>query len=189
MPKNREMQALSTIQGNLAAMAKEVETANDKTEKLKRKGGKASATKVAAASSELETANSQWISQTPFVFENLQAADETRVNFLRDVLTQFQTHELDRVEQTRTTAEECLNELLNVEASNEVRAFAGRATSGRPKMDRQRSKTMTNSSTLAPPPPSNALLDDGASQRSRASAGPVRAETGGCINRVICKSR
>ncbi|KAI9886047.1 MAG: hypothetical protein M1823_002167 [Watsoniomyces obsoletus] len=179
MSKNREMQSLSTIQGNLSAMAKEVEMATEKTEKLKRKGGKASAAKVAAASSELENANSQWISQAPFVFENLQAADETRTNFVRDVLTQLQTHELDWIEQSRTTAEECLNELLNVEASNEVRAWAARATSGRPRMDRQRSKTMTNSGTLAPPPSSSVLLDDSASQRSRASAGPVRAETEG----------
>lgn len=174
---NRDMQALSTIQGNLASMARDIEGANDKAEKLKRKGSKASAEKVASANSEIESANSQWISQAPYVFEHLQAADETRIHHLRDVLTQYQTHELDQVEQSRTTTEECLNALLNIEAGDEIRSFAGKAPSTRPRPERPRSRTVTSSVGSPPPPP--AAPDDRASQWSDLSAVAPQAEPGG----------
>ncbi|KAI9847629.1 MAG: hypothetical protein M1837_002203 [Sclerophora amabilis] len=169
--KNREMQSMSTIQGNLVAMAKEVESAVDKAEKLRKKGQKAASGKVAAATAEVEKANSQWDSQAPFVFETLQAVDETRLNHLRDVLTQFQTHEADQVERNRVTAEECLNTLLNVEAADEIQAFATRTISSRPKNQLQRNRVVetTLSSPQAAP-----VNDDGSSQRSRSSA---RAQT------------
>ena len=172
MSKNREMQALSTIQGNIAAIAKEIEITNDKADKLKRKGAKASASKVATATSELESANAQWISQAPFVFEALQSADETRLNHLRDALTQFQTHELDWVEQTRAAVEQCVNELLNVETSDETSTFVARASGGRPRIEQQRSRTIT-SSAVAPSMPA-APADDSASLRS------ARTEPGQC---------
>ncbi|KAI9852913.1 MAG: hypothetical protein M1838_003707 [Thelocarpon superellum] len=155
--KNREMQALTTIQGNLGAIAKDIESAQDKADKLKRKGAKAAAGKVAAATAEVEGANSSWESQAPFVFESLQAADETRLNHLRDVLTQLQTHEVDQVERNRVTAEGCLNALLNVETAVEIRAFAARAVASKPRIDRTRSNTLGGSTlggpALAPPVP------------------------------------
>src|SRR6266542_2643080 len=100
---NREMQSMTTIQGNLAAMAKEVEDAQHNSEKLSRKGGKASTQKVEAATSKLQSANQQWDSQAPFIFETLQALDERRLNHLRDVLTQYETHASDQVERNRAT--------------------------------------------------------------------------------------
>ena len=176
--KNREMQALSTIQGNIAAIAKEIEITNDKADKLKRKGAKASASKVATATSDLESANAQWISQAPFIFEALQSADETRLNHLRDVLTQFQTHELDWVEQTRAAAEQCVNELLNVETSDETSMFVARASEGRPRAERQRSRTIASNTVPSSMPA--ASPDDSASLRSRVSAGAARTELGEC---------
>lgn len=127
---NREMSQMSTIQGNLQAMAREVEKAQQKTEKLRGKGEKTDSGKVANASSELETAQSQWDTQAPYVFENLQALDEARLNHLRDVLTQLQTHEVDQIERTRGTAEQCLNVLLNVETTDEIKTFALKAVRG-----------------------------------------------------------
>ncbi|KAI9823987.1 MAG: hypothetical protein M1826_007581 [Phylliscum demangeonii] len=112
--KNSEMQLLLSAQSNLATMAKEIESAIDKADKLRKKGGKASAGKVANAASDLEAATAQWNSQAPYVFENLQSVDETRLNLLRDVLTQFETHGVDQVERERVLAEECLNALLNL---------------------------------------------------------------------------
>ncbi|KAF2101976.1 hypothetical protein NA57DRAFT_34067 [Rhizodiscina lignyota] len=154
--QNREMQAMSTISGNLAAMAKEVDNAQKKAEKLQTKGGKAATEKVASAAAEVENANSQWESQAPFVFEKLQAVDETRLNYLRDVLTQFQTHEVDQVERNRIGAEDCLNALLSVETADEIKAFQIRAVQGRPKL-RARRRTLPGSSSYAsndmPPPP------------------------------------
>ncbi|KAK5008823.1 hypothetical protein LTR60_005347, partial [Cryomyces antarcticus] len=60
---DREMQAMSTIQGNLAAMAREIDGAQKKADKLKEKGAKAAAGKVANATSDVDNARSQWASQ------------------------------------------------------------------------------------------------------------------------------
>ncbi|KAF2174260.1 hypothetical protein M409DRAFT_16524 [Zasmidium cellare ATCC 36951] len=126
---NREMQAMATIQGNLASLAKDVERAQQKTDKLQTKNERADPGKVANASSDLDNARQQWESQAPYVFENLQALDETRVNQLRDLLTQFQTLEVDQVEKARVAAEQCLNVLLNVETHDEIKTFAIRTLS------------------------------------------------------------
>ena len=57
---NREMTAMSTVQGNLGAMAKDVEKAQSKTDKLKGKGERAEAGKVANANSDLDDAQTRW---------------------------------------------------------------------------------------------------------------------------------
>jgi hypothetical protein len=173
--KDREIQALGTMQGNLTAMAKEVDAANDKADKLKKKGGKAAAGKVANASIDVESANSQWTSQAPFVFEKLQAVDESRLNHLRDVLTQFQTHEVDQVERNRETAEKTLNALLTVETADEIQTFAARKIGGRPRLDRPRSRTNPSGGLVPSAPSQN--VDDSASQRSGASEGVSKSNT------------
>lgn len=126
--KNREMQAMGTIQGNLASVAKELENAQRKASKLS--GGKTSANKVANATSDVEAANQQWESQAPYVFEQLQSLDETRINHLRDALTQLETHEVDLVERNRVNAESCLNALLNIETSDEISMFVAKMSGG-----------------------------------------------------------
>lgn len=78
-------------------MAKTQEDAQEKADKLNRKGGKANAQKVETANSRLQDANQQWDTQSPFVFETLQALDENRLNHLRDVLTQYETLESDQL--------------------------------------------------------------------------------------------
>ena len=147
------MQAVSTVQGNLAAVAKEVDGAHKRAAKLST--GKSSANKVANATSDVEAANQQWESQAPYVFEQLQALDEGRVNHLRDVLTQLETHEVDLVERNRITAETCLNALLNVDTSDEISTFVARisgGSGGEPSIPpRLGSRDMAGSSTDAPP--------------------------------------
>lgn len=176
--KNREMQSMSTIQGNLAAMAREVDAAQKRSDKIKEKGGKAGRTPN--ADSDLEVANQQWHSQAPFVFEQLQALDETRVNHLRDVLTQLQTHEVDQIERSRITAESCLNALLNVDTADEISTFVARisessSSTARPTVpSRQQSRGMT----LSPQPPSRGQ-DDRASERSLASSGVGKSGSSG----------
>lgn len=133
---NREMQAMTTIQGNLAAMAKDVDRAQQKAEKLQGKGDKAKADNVASANTELENAMAQWDSQAPYVFENLQSVDETRLNTLRDVLTQFQTHEVDMVQKSQSTAEHCLNVLLSLQTEDEIKTFALKAVQGKSRIER-----------------------------------------------------
>ncbi|KAK5124530.1 hypothetical protein LTR85_001747 [Meristemomyces frigidus] len=169
---NREMQAMTTIQGNLASMAKDVERAQQKVEKLRGRGERAEADKVANASSEVDNAQSQWDSQAPYVFENLQAVDETRLNMLRDVLTQFQTHEVDMVTKSQTTAEHCLNVLLSLQTEDEIKTFALKAVQGKSRPQRQhRPSIPTPSASRAPPTSFSALSPtmsqpDDTSQRS-----------------------
>ena len=141
--KNREVTAMSNMQGNLSHIARDVDRAKQKLERLQSKGDSG---KIASATGEWENTQQQWDSQAPYVFENLQAADEARWNHLRDVLTQFQTHEIDQVEKHRISAEQVLNVLLSVETADEVKTFALNAA--------ERSATLPSSTPAMPPPPS-----------------------------------
>lgn len=157
---NREMQAMTTIQGNLVSMAKDVENAQKKSERLNSKGSN----NASRADTELEGAQSQWTAQAPYVFESLQALDETRLNHLRDVLTQFQTHEIDAIEKTRVSAESVLNILLNIETADEIKTYALRVASG-DMVPREKPKSR-QSMFIAPSLAPTSHHDDGASTRS-----------------------
>ncbi|KAJ4366566.1 Suppressor of Profilin deletion [Ascochyta clinopodiicola] len=167
---NREVQAMGNISGNLAAMAKDIDSARKKSEKLKAKGAKAKPSEVGEAAQEEQNAELQWDSQAPFVFEKLQAVDESRLNHLRDALTQFQTHEVDQVERSRITAEETLNVLLNIETADEIQTWSLRLRSGDiPQPSRKMSNPPASPArNLAPPPVPSAAgpADDARSQKS-----------------------
>ncbi|KAF1838204.1 hypothetical protein BDW02DRAFT_542315 [Decorospora gaudefroyi] len=167
--QNRDVQAMGNIQGNLSAIAKDIDAAQKKQGKLRDKGPKAKQSAVADAVQDIEKAELQWDSQAPYVFEQLQAIDETRLNHLRDVLTQFQTHEVDQVERSRSTAEETLNAMLNIETADEIQTWALRIRSGEvPQPSRKLSSAGTPSRSLAPPPgpASPTAADDNRSQKS-----------------------
>jgi len=167
---NREMKALSNTQGNLASLAKEHSSAQKKFDKSKGTTGQ----------SKLDESSQQWESQAPFVFEQLQALDERRINHLRDVLTQFQTHEVDLVERNRLSAESCLNALLNIETADEIKAFAAKVTEGRGNRPRRPSSATASSftrptSSIGPPPtPPPRLVQDRNIQRSGSDFGQDR---------------
>ncbi|KIX96567.1 uncharacterized protein Z520_07833 [Fonsecaea multimorphosa CBS 102226] len=169
--RNKAMHSLNTAQGNLNTIAKDLSSAQRKAAK----GGRRADT----ASTTVEDASRQWEAQAPYVFEQLQVVDELRVNLLRDVLTQFQTHEVDCVEKNKVSAESCLNALLNVETADEINTFAARAVTGGPPpgpLRRLSSATAggrpTSSSLRAPPtpPPPRGTSD----QRSNSFAGQDR---------------
>ncbi|KAH6673801.1 Muniscin C-terminal mu homology domain-containing protein [Halenospora varia] len=152
---NREMQQMSTIQGNLQSMAKELDGAQEKSDKLSKKGGKANTAKVEQATSQLQGAEQQWNSQAPFIFENLQALDETRLNHLRDVLTQFETHQADQIERNRITVEQTLGSLLEVDTAQEIKNWSQASVAGKPITER-RARQLSNAEAAAaamPPPP------------------------------------
>jgi hypothetical protein len=171
---NREIKAVSTMSGNLMSLAKDLEDANKTAKKLKEKGGKASADKVANAASTVENAQGQWDSQAPYVFEQLQAADESRLNHLRDVLTQYQTHVIESVSSVSSSAEECLNALLNVQVADEVKTFAMKISATQSSTQREISIATSSRSEGPAPGPSTTLspitsatqADDGSSHRS-----------------------
>ncbi|OJJ80852.1 uncharacterized protein ASPGLDRAFT_133423 [Aspergillus glaucus CBS 516.65] len=165
--KNRDLASMPVVQSDLAGLAKNMETAQKKLEKAKEKGPKG-ADKLASAIHAAEEVTQQWQSRAPFVFEQLQAVDEGRLNHLRDVLTQLGTHETDQVERCREVAESCLNALLNVETADEIKTFAAKVNGGRPVVARRQemSPSATPTPAAAPPP----IHDDGASQHSEAPA-------------------
>ena len=140
---------MTTICGNLATMAKEFEAASKKIEKLKDKGTKAAVGKIASATAEVDSAKSQWESQAPFIFEKLQAVDESRINHLRDALTQFQTHELDQTERNRSAAEYCLNALLNINTAEEILNFMSKFRKDQSINERQSSKAIPSPSAAS----------------------------------------
>jgi hypothetical protein len=179
---SREMQAMTSITGNLQTIGKDVEAAQKKAEKLKEKGGKAAAGKVATAATDVENAQGQWDSQAPYVFERLQALDEARIDHLRNVLTQYQTHVIESSSSISTSAEDCLNALLNIQTADEIKTYALKSTRTLPattaakrRMSRadlqppsasDPSSSLSPSTSLAPPTPPVPRLDDESSQRS-----------------------
>ena len=175
--KNRDMASMPGIQSDLSALAKEMENFQRRVDKTKDKGPKA-ADKLVNALSASEGVNQQWNSRAPFVFEQLQAADEGRLNHLRDVLTQLETHEVDHVERCREAAESCLNVILNVETADEIKTFAAKINRGRPVTTRQEQTSPTSIPLAEPPlPPPPRIQDDAASERSGRS-GRQRAPPG-----------
>jgi hypothetical protein len=160
------------MSGNLLSLAKDLDEANKAAKKQREKGGKASADKVASAANAVENAQGQWDSQAPYVFEQLQAADESRLNHLRDTLTQYQTHVIESASATSSSEEETLNSLLNVQTSDEISTFVAKAVAGQPQRDvttasssRPAPPVHTTSNTLAPTT-SASQPDDGSSHRS-----------------------
>jgi len=150
----KEMQNMQTISANLNTMARELDDATEKSEKLNRKGGKANAQKVDQAATRLESASQTWESQAPFVYETLQALDEQRINHLRDVLTQFETHEIDQATRTQAAAEEVLNVMLEVNTAQEVQNFVQKAIAGKPKVERRSTTRQPTPVTPTAAPPS-----------------------------------
>ncbi|KAL4934158.1 uncharacterized protein BDV17DRAFT_248503 [Aspergillus undulatus] len=187
--KNKELASLPGVQNDLTALAKNLEKSQKTVEKAKEKGPKG-ADKLSTAVTAAHEVSQQWESRAPFVFEQLQAADEGRLNHLRDVLTQLETHESDQIERCRQAAESCLNVLLNVETADEIKTFAAKVNGGRPVAPLRRPTSSTPAANPAPgpapapaaavsPPPEPPLppppriTDDAASHRS-ASSGRAR---------------
>jgi hypothetical protein len=190
---------MPSIHNDLVNLSKSLDAAQKRLQKAKEKRAKG-ADKAIAASSSLAEATQQWESRAPFVFEQLQSVDESRLNHLRDVLTQLQTHEADQVERSRQTAESCLNALLNVQTADEIKTFAAKVGGGRESAPLRRSSSVAAPPQPPPPasvptapvntpppvdlPPPPRIQDDAASQYSnrsdRIGREPPPGETARC---------
>lgn len=171
------MQNIYTISNNLSNIAKELEDAQGKSDKLSKKGNKANSQKVDMASSKLESAQQQWDSQAPFVFESLQALDESRVNQLRDLLTQYQTHETDLAERLQIVSAETLAVMLDISTEAEVQNFVSSVLADRP-VPITRSSTRRSSVTTPQPsnPPPLPLGATDLSTRSETPSTPAKED-------------
>ncbi len=190
----KEMANVSTISANLQTMARELDEAQDRSEKLNKKGAKAKADKVDTATTRLEIATQQRESQAPFIFESLQARDEQRGNHLRVVLTQLETHEVDQATRTQTAAEDALNDVLEISTAQEIQNLAQRTAAGRPKLERRtmtrQSSVVAASSTLGPPPgTAHGPSDDDASSTSGRNEGGLAVAAGmiDCFALLCCR--
>lgn len=137
---------ITTMASNLSTMAKTLEEAQHASEKLGKKGGKANSGKMDAAASKLESATQQWESQAPYIFESLQALDESRINQLRDLLTQYQTHEADCAQRTLDNSADALAQVLEVSTETEIMAFSNKVTAGKGRLP-MRPSTRRSSNT------------------------------------------
>ncbi|KAL2190409.1 hypothetical protein L209DRAFT_703485 [Thermothelomyces heterothallicus CBS 203.75] len=184
----KEMQNMQTISANLSAMAKELEDATEKSEKLSKKGGKANAQKVDQAAARLESATQTWESQAPFIYETLQALDEQRINHLRDVLTQFETHEVDQATRTQAAAEEVLNVMLEVNTAQEIQNFVQRTVAGKPKVEK---KSFTRQPTPVTPTaaPSSITGDDGSEHSGHRENNPPESKLRSRIGTMLGRRR
>ncbi|UKZ94748.1 uncharacterized protein TrAFT101_009600 [Trichoderma asperellum] len=148
-PQRQDTQNMTNIANNLAVMARELDDARSQSDKLTKKGGKASTQKVDLASSKLESATQQWESQSPFIFETLQVLDESRVNLLRDLLTQLQTHESDRAQRSSDIAVETLAQMLEISTEREVQSFVQKVTAGKSSLPPSRTATRRSTTHMS----------------------------------------
>ncbi|KAK9367228.1 Muniscin C-terminal mu homology domain-containing protein [Lipomyces kononenkoae] len=136
---------MRAIQENLSRVAREIESAEDKVDKYKKKGS----SKIAGAHQNVNNAIAEWDSQAPLVFEKLQVIDEARLLMLKDVLTRYETSEVDKAQRVVTLCEENLNALLSFDPQDEIKVYALQIqTNGVPRTAR------TSSRHPVPPPPS-----------------------------------
>lgn len=157
---------MNTIGANLAVMAKDLEDAREKSDKLNKKGGKANAQKVDAATSKLESSNSQWESQAPFILETLQVLDEMRINQLRDLLTQLETHESDLAQRNQSVAAEVLGIMLEISTEQEVQSFAARTIAGKPTLEKRSTARQSIGQGSSLTPVTSAANEDDTSDHS-----------------------
>ncbi|GAB0133065.1 hypothetical protein EsDP_00001481 [Epichloe bromicola] len=125
------------MSSNLAALAKRIEKPNKKDNRT--------------------ATQQEWDSTAPYIFEKLQEVDESRVNHLRDVLTQYQTHEADQAERVRGIAGQTLAIIVEVRTEDEIRDFASSTVAGLPTPPARSSTRPSSTAGRAPsfdqPPP------------------------------------
>lgn len=170
--RNSEWSGMKVMETNLGSVAKSIDASEERVEKLRKRGLKAKPQQVAEATQAVSSAVAEWDSQAPFVFEKLQAADESRCNQLRDALTRFQTFELDHAQMTVQSASATLTIILDINTNEEIKSFANKATLSRQKIERQHSRTGNN---LPHPATPSIVTDDSVSVQSSGSGGGASA--------------
>ena len=166
---------MSSISANLGDMARELVDAQDRSDKLTKKGAKASTLKVDEAVAKLESSQQQWDSTAPFVFETLQALDESRVNQLRDLLTQYHTLESAHAQRIIKTSEIALVLTSNINTQEEIESFQTKTIASRPKLPPTQSSSRQQSFAPPSPPPAPASFTEASFKPQPARTG---AETG-----------
>lgn len=146
MSEATEAKEFNSQKTNMASLATTAATAQRDSDKLTAKGGKANASKLESANSKLQNAHQQWDAQAPFIMETFQMLDEARLNHLRELLTQYQTHELQALTDRRRSIEKAMNALLEVDTAQEIKNWAQAMTVGKPITERRARQLSMNPS-------------------------------------------
>ncbi|KAK9460582.1 Muniscin C-terminal mu homology domain-containing protein [Lipomyces oligophaga] len=97
----------------------------------------------------------EWNSRAPLVLEKLQSLDEARLIMLKDLLTRYQTSEVDKAQRTVSLCEKNLNELLSFEPQDEIKMFAVQIQTNGSISNAQPSFPPRTRSSAPPPPPAH----------------------------------
>ncbi|KAJ6256287.1 hypothetical protein Dda_8784 [Drechslerella dactyloides] len=178
---NKEWASLRTMEGNLNGLAKAIDTSEDKVEKLRKKGKRAEPAKVAEATAGFKEATGNWESQSPFIFEQLQAVDEARITQLKESLTRMQTLELDQFDHMKGLMEATVQALLDVNAADEIKGFVNRVCGGKSASIGSRPGSQRAPPTLQTP---SIVTDDSVSVQSSGSADKASHGLGGGLRRL-----
>lgn len=71
-----------------------------------------------------EEVRAQWENQAPYILEQVETIDESRLGHLKNLLTTFGTLEADKSEKTMKISEMVLNSILSYEPLDDVAAYA-----------------------------------------------------------------
>ncbi|KAF3928523.1 hypothetical protein ABW21_db0202965 [Orbilia brochopaga] len=178
---NKEWASLRTMEGNLNGLAKAIDTSEDKVEKLRKKGKRAEPAKVAEATAGFKEATGNWESQSPFIFEQLQAVDEARITQLKESLTRMQTLELDQFDHMKGLMEATVQALLDVNTADEIKSFVNKVCGGKSASIGSRPPSQRAPPTLQTP---SIVTDDSVSVQSSSSADKVGHGLGGGLRRL-----
>lgn len=113
-------------QGRLVEIAQKVSSSEDHVGKNARR----SSSKQEAAGREAQQARTVWETQAPELCDAIERVDEERFVKLKDVLTAYETLEMDRSQASIKGYERAIQSLIQFEPKDEVQSFAAQVIGG-----------------------------------------------------------
>ncbi|OLL22803.1 Cytoskeletal protein syp1 [Neolecta irregularis DAH-3] len=114
------------VESNIASLAKYVELAEGKVEKVKKKG-KALPTKVEQVLESMSIVRGQWETEAPFVFERFQAIDERRLEFIKDIYHKYENLEIEQAKRKTEISDGVLLDIGNLSVKSEIDNYVQRS--------------------------------------------------------------
>jgi len=100
------------------------------------------------------------------MFEKLQLLDETRLNHLRDVFTQYETFHTDLNERGAKNVQQILDVILEIKTEEEISSWARANISGKSITERSARQLSTAGSGSTAPPPAASITPSSPAPRS-----------------------
>lgn len=124
--KSPQWADMKVLHDELDTLSHSFKVNDDKLDKLrKKKHGQ-----TEAQQHSLDEVRAQWESQAPYILEQAEVIDESRLGYLKNLLTTFGTIEADRSEKSLKISEGVLNNILSFEPIDDVAAYAAQVSKG-----------------------------------------------------------